>query len=139
MGTIAVTGAGTTVGRRVVAALGDDAVLVDVDADEAVDLKPVLEGVDAVFVGSEPVEATRQVLDAAGAVGVQHVVHLSSATVYGAWPENPVPLSEDAPVRPNPGFDVAAAHAEAERLVAEWKDAHPGTTAALLRPAVVVG
>jgi nucleoside-diphosphate-sugar epimerase len=137
MRTIAVTGAGSGLARRVATAL-PDAVLGDVD--ERADLKPVLEGVDAVVtMGSAPVEATRRVLDAAGDVGVEHVVHVSSATVYGAWPDNPVPLSEDAPLRPNPGFGPAAAHAEAERLVAEWKDAHPGTTAAVLRPAVVVG
>lgn len=147
MRTIAVTGAGTGLGRRVAAAL-DDVVAVDVDG--AVDLKPVLDSVEAVVdVGCAPigrdddgstfVDATRRLLDAAGDAGVRHLVHLSSAAVYGAWPNNPVPLSEDAPVRPNPGFAVAAAHAEAERLVAEWKDAHPGTTAAVLRPAVVVG
>jgi nucleoside-diphosphate-sugar epimerase len=137
MRTIAVTGAGTGLGRRLAAAL-PDALLVD--GDEGADLKPVLEGADAVVtMGSEPVDAVRRVLDAAGDAGVQHVVHLSSATVYGAWPDNPVPLSEDAPVRPNPGFEPAAAHAECERLVAEWKDAHPGTTATVLRPAVVVG
>ncbi|HEX2040592.1 MAG TPA: NAD-dependent epimerase/dehydratase family protein [Acidimicrobiales bacterium] len=137
MRTIAVTGAGSGLGRRVAAA-APDAVLVD--ADESVDLKPALEGMEAVVtMGSEPVEVVRRVLDAAGDAGVRHLVHLSSATVYGAWPDNPVPLTEDAPVRPNPGFDVAASHAEAERLVAEWKDAHPGATAAVLRPAVVVG
>lgn len=137
MRTIAVTGAGTGLGRRVAAAL-EDAILVD--AAEDADLKAVLEGVEAVVnVSSAPIDATRRMLDAAGATGVQYVVQVSSATVYGAWPDNPVPLSEDAPVRPNPGFDVAAVHAEAERLVAEWKDSHSDATAAVLRPAVVVG
>src|SRR5687767_12379235 len=137
MRTIAVTGAGTGLGRRVAAVLKDSLL---VDTDDAGDLKPVLEGVDTVVTtGTDDVEDVRRVLDAAGDAGVDHVVHLSSAVVYGAWPDNPVPLSEEAPVRPNPGFAPAAAHAEAERLVAEWKDAHPGTTAAVLRPAVVVG
>jgi UDP-glucose 4-epimerase len=30
------------------------------------------------------------------------LVFASSAAVYGAWPDNPLPLTEDAPVRPNP-------------------------------------
>jgi nucleoside-diphosphate-sugar epimerase len=30
------------------------------------------------------------------------LVFASSAAVYGAWPDNPLPLSEDSPVRPNP-------------------------------------
>ena len=77
-----------------------------------------------------------RVLDAAAAVGVKHVVLLSSATVYGAWADNPVPLTEDAPLRPNPGFTFAASRAELEQVAGHWRDEHPGTTVALLRPAV---
>lgn len=80
----------------------------------------------------------RRVLDAASAVGVEHVVLLSSATAYGAWANNPVPLTEDAPLRPNPGVAMAAERAEAERACAEWRDAHPGSTVAILRPTVTV-
>ena len=54
-------------------------------------------------------------LDAASAVGAEHVVLLSSAIVYGAWANNPVPLTEDAPLRPNPGVAVASEKAELER------------------------
>src|SRR5690606_24059143 len=60
-------------------------------------------------------------------------------TVYGAWANNPVPLTEDAPLRPNPGFPFAAERAEIERLTAEWREAHPGATAAVLRPARAPG
>jgi nucleoside-diphosphate-sugar epimerase len=83
------------------------------------------------------VAVARRVLDAAGDTGVGHVVVLSSATVYGGWANNPVPLTEDAPLRPNPGFAFAAERAEIERLTAEWRDQHPGTTASVLRPARV--
>jgi nucleoside-diphosphate-sugar epimerase len=85
------------------------------------------------------VERTRQVLDRAAAGRVASVVHVSSAAVYGAWPDNPVPLPEDAPVRPNPGFAYAQAQAEAERLVADWRDGHPGVSVAVLRPTIVMG
>ena len=37
----------------------------------------------------------RHVLDAVEAVEPTQLVHLSSATVYGAWPDNPVPLTEE--------------------------------------------
>jgi nucleoside-diphosphate-sugar epimerase len=80
----------------------------------------------------------RRVLDAASAVGAGHVVLLSSATAYGAWANNPVPLTEDAPLRPNPGFTLGAEKAEAERLAQEWRDDHPGSTVAILRPTVTV-
>jgi nucleoside-diphosphate-sugar epimerase len=80
----------------------------------------------------------RRVLDAASAVGADHVVLLSSATAYGAWANNPVPLTEDAALRPNPGVPLASEKAELERSAAEWRDAHPGATVALLRPTVTV-
>ncbi|MEA3019974.1 MAG: hypothetical protein QOI47_1498 [Actinomycetota bacterium] len=147
---VAVTGAGGTLGRRVIASLearGDRAVAID---PAGPDVKRALEGVDAVVhlafaVGPElddvenaarNIEATKRLLDAAGTAGVGHVVLLSSAAVYGAWPNNPVPITEDAPVRPNPGFGFATQKAELERLAGEWVDEHPGATLSILRPAV---
>jgi len=50
-----------------------------------------------------------------------------------------VPLTEDAPLRPNPGVVFATQKAEIERLVAEWADDHPGLPVAILRPVTVVG
>lgn len=116
------------------------------------DLKPLVEGATAVLHlaqadGPTPVaveglagdgELAKRVLDAAAAVGAEHVVLLSSATAYGAWANNPVPLTEDAPLRPNPGVRMASEKAEAERAAAEWRDDHPGSTVAILRPAVTV-
>lgn len=111
-----------------------------VDADAALSsLKALLSGVDGLVVGAAVAPAgVRSLLEAAGSASVPHVVLVSSAVVYGAWPNNPVPLSEDAPLRPNPGFGWAADRAEAERLLAEWKDGHPGSTATVLRPTVTV-
>ena len=59
--------------------------------------------------------------------------------MYGAWPNNPVPLTEDAPLRPNPHFSPAVQGAEVERLLAEWRDEHPDVTVTTLRSAPVVG
>lgn len=108
-------------------------------SSSAAAVKPLLSSVDGLVLG-QSVEAAevRALLDAASSASVPHVVLLSSAVVYGAWPDNAVPLSEDSPLRPNPGFPFAADRAEAERLVADWKDDHPGSTATVLRPTVVV-
>ena len=114
------------------------------------DVKPLLEHATSLLHLAESVPATptaptddvaiaRRVLDAAGDAGVDHLVVLSSAVAYGAWANNPVPLTEDAPLRPNPGFPFAAERAEIERLTAEWRDDHPSATAAVLRPARVGG
>jgi nucleoside-diphosphate-sugar epimerase len=83
--------------------------------------------------------ALRRILEAAGREGVTRLVYVSSATVYGAWPDNQVPLAEDAALRPNPGFAYAVEKAEGERIVAEWADDHPAVRVAILRPTVTVG
>ena len=59
---------------------------------------------------------------------------LSSAMVYGAWPDNPLPLLESAPLRPNPEFSFAVAKAEIERRAARWADEHPTSRLVVLRP-----
>src|SRR5207248_6121782 len=69
----------------------------------------------------------------------RRLVYTSTAMVYGAWPNNPVPLTEDAPMRPNPGFAFATAKAESERLALEWREANPESRLAVLRPATVLG
>ena len=82
--------------------------------------------------------ALRRLLSAMDRAGVGAFVHLSSALTYGAWADNPIPLTEEAPLVPNPGATEATAHAAAERLVAEWADEHPGVPVAVLRPATTV-
>lgn len=71
--------------------------------------------------------------------GERRVVYTSSAMVYGAWPNNPVPLTEDAPMRPNPGFAYATAKAESERVALEWREANADARLAVLRPVTVLG
>jgi UDP-glucose 4-epimerase len=83
--------------------------------------------------------ALRHVLEACGDTGISTVIHLSSATVYGAWPDNKIPLTEDARLRPNPELSFAVSKAEAERVVAAWVEGHPSVAVAVLRPAVTVG
>ena len=78
----------------------------------------------------------RRVLAAADRA--QHVTLVSSASVYGAWPNHPTPISEDLSVCPNREAVWAVHHADAERTVLEWRSAAAGRTAAILRPAPVV-
>ncbi len=117
------------------------------------ELKPLFEGLDVLvhlasvvdpipdesLMASVNVEGTRRVLDAAAAVGVRKVVRVSSAAAYGAWANNRVPLTEDDPLRPNPGFSPAVQAAEVERLLAEWRDDHPSVVVTTLRTAPVFG
>jgi nucleoside-diphosphate-sugar epimerase len=115
-------------------------------------LVDVFAGADAVvhLAGTFPVDAVSldgaaadldlavRVLEEAAAAGARHALILSTAMVYGAWPTNPVPITEDAPVRPNPGFAFAVRSAELERRALDWRAAHPKVGLAVLRPTVIV-
>lgn len=160
MATVVLTGVQSALGRRVRARLDADPGVervVELDLADGrehpvAELKAALEGAEALVhlgrtdgaeldgtgAGGVDVEGTRQLLEAAGSAGVGHVVVLSSATVYGAWPNNPVPLTEEAPVRPNPGLAYATHKAEVERLAHEFAEGHPAATVAVLRPTVAV-
>lgn len=85
------------------------------------------------------VDGTRHVLDGAAAGGARTVVLASSAAVYGAHPDNEVPLTEDSPLRANPDFPYVEHCREVEQGLAGWRDTHPGVTVTSLRLAMVVG
>ena len=162
MRAVAVVGAGGTLGPLVVAGL-----VGEFERVVALDRSDVAEGVaGAEFVrldvGTEPARlraalggvsvivhlaydsedgdqgVLRAVLAAAADVGARHVTLVSSAMVYGAWANNPLPISEDAPVRPNPDTAFAVHKADAERTTLQWRDVGAGRRAALLRPAPAV-
>lgn len=69
--------------------------------------------------------------------GSARLVLFSSASVYGAWPNNPVPITEAAPVRPNEGAPDVARLAEIERRLGDIRV--PGVDVAILRAATVLG
>jgi nucleoside-diphosphate-sugar epimerase len=85
------------------------------------------------------VRGTQAVLTAAAAAGVRRVVLCTSAMVYGALPDNPVPLEEDAPLRAEPDGALVAELLEIEELAARAPRAHPGLSVTVVRPAVLVG
>ena len=60
------------------------------------------------------VDATRLALDAAARDAT--VVLWSSGVVYGAHPDNPVPIPETTEPRPNPDFPAAGVLADSERI-----------------------
>lgn len=125
--------------HRVDIASRDLAALFD-GVDTVVHLAGIGEGTpDRELLRHVDLEGTRRVLDAAGTVGARRLVQTSSATVYGAWPNNPVPITEAAPLRPNPGFLPALHDAENERRVAQWCGDHAAARAVTLRLAPVVG
>ncbi|HTV11893.1 MAG TPA: NAD-dependent epimerase/dehydratase family protein [Acidimicrobiales bacterium] len=89
--------------------------------------------------GDRNLDLLRNVLDAADAIEPAQFVHLSSATVYGAWPDNPVPITEEVAPRPNPELAYAVEKRAAEVMVERWAWDHPEVAVVLLRPACTVG
>jgi nucleoside-diphosphate-sugar epimerase len=85
------------------------------------------------------VEGTLNAYRAAVAAGARRFVYASSVAAYGFHADNPVPLTEQWPVRPDPRLFYAEEKAEVERLLAEEAADHPGTALYLLRPSIVVG
>jgi nucleoside-diphosphate-sugar epimerase len=85
------------------------------------------------------VEGTRHVIAAATASGVKKIVRPSSTAVYGAWANNPVPITEDAPLRPSPAYLPAIVDGECERLLADWAGGGTDRVATRLRIAPIVG
>ena len=84
-------------------------------------------------------DGSRNALLAAAAGGVKQVLVASSGTAYGAWPDNPPRLKEDAVLRPNPGFHYAVDKVRIEELCREFSVAHPGVVMSIIRPCVVYG
>lgn len=84
------------------------------------------------------VRSMQTILTASAAAGVRRVVVVSSAMVYGALPDNPVPLSEDAPLRAPADGGLISDLLEIEALCARSRRAHPGMAVTVVRPAVVV-
>ena len=89
--------------------------------------------------GAFNVRGTQTVLTAAAASGVRRVVLVTSAMVYGALPDNEVPLPEDAPLRAVPDGGLLSDWLEVERLAARAPRSHPGLEVSVVRPATVVG
>jgi nucleoside-diphosphate-sugar epimerase len=83
--------------------------------------------------------AAQTVLTACAAARVRRVVLVTSAMVYGAAPDNEVPLPEDAPVAAEPDTGVVGDFLEIESLVRRSLRSHPGVEVTVLRPAAVVG
>ena len=116
----------------------------------SVDLRRVLKGADVVVhlatfdrdagdVHRDDDAVTRKVLEAAEANGVQSLVVLSSAAVYGAHADNPVPMTEASPLRPNPGFRYASDKIDLEDAANQWRRSNPASAVAVLRPAPTMG
>lgn len=89
---------------------------------------------DAINIGG-----SRNVFTAAAKAGVGHVTYASSIAAYGVLPGHPVPLTEDAARRQQPGFAYANAKFEVEAFLDAFAAEHPEIRVARMRPTILVG
>ncbi|MEJ2643397.1 MAG: NAD-dependent epimerase/dehydratase family protein [Gammaproteobacteria bacterium] len=94
---------------------------------------------DRALMGDINVNGSRNVFQAAARAGVQRLIHLSSAAVYGAWPDNPERIDESRPLRPNPGFAYGEDKVAVERALDTMEASHPHMGIIRLRPHAILG
>jgi UDP-glucose 4-epimerase len=85
------------------------------------------------------VNGTQAVLQAAEDAGIKQVIQTSSATAYGAFPDNPKPIAEDWPVRGAPDFSYAKHKADSDRVAQLWALNNPDAVMTIVRPSIVFG
>ncbi|MGH2697979.1 MAG: NAD-dependent epimerase/dehydratase family protein [Actinomycetota bacterium] len=85
------------------------------------------------------VNGSQNVFNCAADANVGKLVYTSSATVYGAHPDNEVPLTEESPLRANLDFSYAAHKLEVEYIAKEFGREHSEILLTVFRPALVFG
>ena len=83
--------------------------------------------------------ALESVLESSARAGVNHIVYLSSHTVYGAHADNLVPLTDAAPLRPIPDFPYGYDKFLSEQMIQEFQETHPDIAITILRSCMVLG
>jgi nucleoside-diphosphate-sugar epimerase len=85
------------------------------------------------------VDGTRNVLEAARAAGVGHVVYPSSVVAYGAHPDNDLPLTEHSPLRGTPDLNYSEHKRDVEAWLWPWLEGVDDLDVTVLRVAPVLG
>jgi nucleoside-diphosphate-sugar epimerase len=85
------------------------------------------------------VRAAQAVTMAAAAVGAQRLIVVTSAMVFGARQDNPVPLPDDSECRADPDDGLIGDLLEVERVLERTPRVHPGLSLTVIRPAALVG
>jgi UDP-glucose 4-epimerase len=85
------------------------------------------------------VNGTFNVLAAAAALGVERVYVVTATMAYGAWPNNPVPITEAQPVHGHARYVYARHAAEADRIAQLWATLHRQRLMTIVRPCTIFG
>lgn len=87
----------------------------------------------------ENLETLRSVMASCAGSRIGHLIYLSSHTVYGAHSDNPVPISDDAPMRPSPDYPYGYDKHLSELALEEFAQAQNDVRVTILRSCIVLG
>lgn len=91
------------------------------------------------FEYSVDVEGTENVLIACTTTGVKKIIVSSSGAAYGYHADNPVPLTEDCPLRGNEAFAYSWHKRLVEEMLARWRIEHPELQQVVFRIGTILG
>jgi UDP-glucose 4-epimerase len=73
------------------------------------------------------IEGTKIVLREAESAGVEYFLHTSSTLAYGAYPDNPIPLTENHALRGNENFHYPRNKMLAEQIIDDFEAYYEGS------------
>jgi len=87
----------------------------------------------------ENIETLRAVMASCIRTKVSHLIYISSHTVFGAHSDNPIPIPEDAPLRPSPDDHAAFDKQQCELFLQEFAQTQNDIKITVLRTCTVLG
>lgn len=82
---------------------------------------------------------SRNVFNSVDQIGVKRLLTASSATAFGAWPDNPLPIDDLAPLRVRTEFSYSSDKSELEGMLRDFESQHPQIAVSWIRPCIVYG
>ena len=87
----------------------------------------------------ENLSTLRAVMASCAIARVSHLIYISSHTVYGAHSDNPLPISDNAPMRASIDFPYAYDKHQSEIALSEFAQAQDDVKVTVLRACTVLG
>jgi len=85
------------------------------------------------------VGGTKNVFEAVRSLRPQRFLMASSATAYGAWPDNPIPIHEDWRLKARENFQYAADKTALDMAIKSLADELPHVAVSWTRPVIIGG
>ena len=86
------------------------------------------------------IDGSRNVFNCAINAGVKKIVHASSVAAYGSFPDNPIPITEDLPIRKmKKSFYYHDTKYAVEKIIDDLQDKYPNVIFTRIRPHIFLG